>query len=315
MNQTIACIFPGQGSQQVGMLSELCAEFPVVKKIFGQASDILHYDLLALVQNGSAETLNQTEYAQPALLVAGFAVWQVWCSQNAPMPAYFAGHSLGEYTALLCADVFNFSDAVSIVAERGRLMQQAVPVGQGAMAAIIGLTSEQVTEICCEAAEQAALTPANFNAIGQVVISGETEAVQRAILLAKKAGAKIAKLIPVSVPSHSPLMKSAAEKLGFFLQNMPFRHPQVPVVNNVDVLCATDPQAIKDALIRQLYSPVRWVETIQCLQQKGVNCVYELGPGKVLTALIKRIDPNLQTHAVSQGADFVAIHPITENPL
>lgn len=294
----IACVFPGQGSQQIGMLAELAQQFPSVKQTFDKASEKLGYDLFELTQQGPEQQLNQTEYAQPALLVAGYAAWQVWCENNSTKPLLLAGHSLGEYTALVCAGAMDFLDAVMVVAERGRLMQQAVPMGKGAMAAIIGLTPEQVVDVCEQAAEGQILTPANFNAIGQTVISGETEAVSRAIEIAKQSGAKIAKLIPVSVPSHSPMMKSAAEKLAIALQKIALYEPKIPVVNNVDVIAAKEPDEMRSALVRQLYSPVRWVETIQYFAQHDIQRIYELGPGNVLAGLIKRIDRNIEICAI-----------------
>lgn len=291
----IAVVFPGQGSQSVGMLNKLAEKYPQIIHRFDQASEILNYDLWQLTQEGPDSTLNQTEYTQPALLVAGVAVWDIWQEQKKTSPSFLAGHSLGEYTALVCAKALAFEDGVRLVAERGRFMQEAVPEGEGAMAALIGLEPEQVRAICHEAAQQAVLSPANFNAIGQIVIAGESAAVERAILLAKEQGAKMAKRLPVSVPSHCALMASAAEKLAIFLDQTDFHPPEIPIVNNVDVTIYQNMDEIRDALIRQLYYPVRWVEIIQFFASQAVELIVECGPGKVLSGLNKRILSDVPT--------------------
>lgn len=285
----IALVFPGQGSQTVGMLVELAAEYPVVQKTFEEASSVLGYDLWQLCQQGPEDKLNQTEQAQPALLTAGVAVWRVWQQEHGITPAFCAGHSLGEYTALVCAGVLDFSVAVTLVTERGRIMQEAVPFGEGAMAAIVGLVEEQVLVICSEASQGEILQAANYNSPGQIVIAGTFAAIQRAISLAQAQKAKIAKMLPMSIPSHCSLMKDAALRLQEKLQPLAFAHPQIPVVNNVDVEVYSDPGQIKDALVRQLYNPVQWVNVVKFMQNQGVEGIFECGPGKVLNGLNKRI--------------------------
>jgi len=298
-NSHTAFLFPGQGSQSLGMLAEMAQHSPLIQKTYAQASEQLGYDLWQLTQEGPDALLNQTERTQPALLAGGVAMFRVWQAKGGELPAFMAGHSLGEYTALVCAGVLDYADAVSLVALRGRLMQEAVAEGEGAMAAIVGLTDEQVMEVCTQAAENNILSPANFNAIGQIVLAGETIAVERAIHISKQMGAKIAKFIPVSVPSHCALMKPAAEKLALHLQSIQMHPPQLPVVNNVDVACYDEPDQIRSALVRQLYSPVRWVETMQWLAQQGVQRFVECGPGKVLAGLNKRIVPELEMVSIS----------------
>lgn len=299
MSKKIAFVFPGQGSQSIGMLKELAEAFSLVKDTFTEASEVLGYDLWQLVQEGPAETLNQTAHTQPALLAASMAVWRVWQKQHGVQPALMAGHSLGEYSALVCAQSLNFSEVVKVVADRGHFMQDAVPEGKGAMAAIVGLDEKKVQEICESAAEKQVLSPANYNAIGQIVIAGEAAAVMRAIDLAKQAGAKMAKQIPVSVPSHCALMKPAADRLATRLQNIVYSTPKISVINNVDVVCATEPNIIKEALIKQLYNPVRWVETIQLIAKQGIELIIECGPGKVLAGLNKRIITDISTLSIN----------------
>lgn len=285
----LAVVFPGQGSQAVGMLSALAERFPLVRETFDEASSVLGYDLWDLTQNGPEAELNRTEKTQPAMLAAGVAVWRVWQSQAGAEPMMAAGHSLGEYTALVCAGALNFADAVSLVAERGRLMQSAVPEGYGAMAAILGLDDDVVATLCDEAAQGEVLSPVNFNSPGQVVIAGTAAAVDRAVELAKPKGAKRALRLAVSVPSHCALMKPAADQLATRLNTVGLSVPNIPVLHNVDVATHDDPALIRDALARQLYSPVRWVETIQALDAQAVDTVLECGPGKVLVGLNKRI--------------------------
>lgn len=284
-----AVLFPGQGSQSVGMLSALSEKFPAVKKIFSDASDILHYDLWDLVQQGPVEKLDQTEFTQPALLAADIAVWTCWRLHNEKNPQFLAGHSLGEYAALVCAESLCFQDAIALVALRGKFMQAAVPTGFGAMAAIIGLDDAVVVEICHQAATAGVVSPANYNSIGQIVIAGENAAVEAAIVLAKNAGAKIAKKIPVSVPSHCALMQSAADQMSEKLKSIEIKKPVIPVIQNADVMGYDAPEKIRDALVRQLISPVRWVETIQWMMDHHVKTFYECGPGAVLSGLNKRI--------------------------
>ena len=304
MTTKLAIVFPGQGSQSVGMLADLHAEFDIVKQTFAEASAALGYDLWALVANGPEADLNETHRTQPALLTASVAVWRLWQQQGGAQPAYFAGHSLGEYSALVCAGVLSLSDAVKLVEKRGNYMQLAVPAGVGAMSAIIGLDDAAIAKACAEAEQGEVVSPVNYNSPGQVVIAGHKAAVERAGELCKAAGAKRALPLPVSVPSHCALMRPAADKLANDLANLQFNNAVIPVVNNVDVATAADAVAVKDALVRQLYSPVRWTETIEWLAAQGVTDVLELGAGKVLSGLIKRINKELTTASVGDVASL-----------
>lgn len=288
-----AFVFPGQGSQSVGMLAEIAAEYSIVKQTFQEASDALAYDVWNLVSNGPEELLNQTDRTQPIMLTAGIAMWRVWQSVSDTKPEYFAGHSLGEYTALVAADAIDFSDAVKLVELRGQYMQQAVPAGEGAMAAILGLDDDVVREVCNEASAAGVVEAVNFNSPGQVVIAGSTEAVKKATDIASDKGAKRALILPVSVPSHCALMLPAAEQLANKLNEIDIRMPKTPVIHNASVTSAVDVDAIKSLLAQQLYSPVRWVETIQWLAAQHVDHIVECGPGKVLAGLTKRIDKSL----------------------
>jgi [acyl-carrier-protein] S-malonyltransferase len=299
-----AIAFPGQGSQSVGMLAELAAEYPVVKATFDEASQVLGYDLFQLVMDGPAEELNKTWRTQPALLTSSVALWRVWQSLNAPMPAVMAGHSLGEYSALVCSGALAFTDAVKLVELRGLAMQEAVPEGVGAMAAIIGLDNESIAANCEKAAQGQVVSPVNFNSPGQVVIAGHKEAVERANVLMKESGAKRALPLPVSVPSHCALMKPAAEKLAVALQSIEIKAPAIAVINNVDVSTETDAARIKDALVRQLFSPVRWTETIEAVANAGDEFEVEMGPGKVLSGLVKRIDKRVDGAAINDPASL-----------
>ena len=301
-----AFVFPGQGSQAVGMLAEMAAAWPVIEETFGEASAALGYDLWALTQQGPAEELNKTWQTQPALLAASVALYRVWQQQGGKAPALLAGHSLGEYSALVCAGVIGFADAVRLVELRGKFMQEAVPEGTGAMSAIIGLDDAAIAKACEESAEGQVVSPVNYNSPGQVVIAGHKEAVDRAGAACKAAGAKRALPLPVSVPSHCALMKPAAEKLAVELQKITFNAPTIPVVNNVDVKCETAPDAIRDALVRQLYSPVQWTKTVEFMAAEGVSHLYEVGPGKVLTGLTKRIVDTLTASALNEPAAMSA---------
>lgn len=301
-----AIVFPGQGSQAVGMLAELAEQFDVVKQTFAEASEVLGYDLWELVQNGPAELLNETHRTQPALLTSSVAIWRVWQEQGGAQPDVLAGHSLGEYSALVCAGVIDFKDAVKLVELRGQLMQEAVPAGTGAMSAIIGLENDAIAKACEDAAQGQVCSPVNFNSPGQVVIAGNKEAVERANVLCKEAGAKRALPLPVSVPSHCALMKPAAEKLAVALDEITFNAPSVPVINNADVATETDPAAIKQALVKQLYGPVRWTESVERMAAEGVESLLEFGPGKVLTGLTKRISRSLGGSAVNDPASLEA---------
>ena len=302
----IAFVFPGQGSQTVGMLTELAATYPLVEETFREASDALGYDLWQLVSQGPAEELNKTWQTQPALLAASVAIYRVWQQQGGEKPVLMAGHSLGEYSALVCAGVLNFADAVKLVELRGKLMQEAVPEGTGAMQAIIGLDDAAIRKACEESAQGQVVSPVNFNSPGQVVIAGNKEAVERAGAACKAAGAKRALPLPVSVPSHCALMKPAADKLAVALESITFNAPAVPVINNVDVKAETDAVAIRHALVRQLYSPVRWTESVEAMAAQGVTQLLEMGPGKVLTGLTKRIVDSLTAAAVNDTASLAA---------
>ncbi|MBR0573401.1 MULTISPECIES: ACP S-malonyltransferase [Pasteurellaceae] len=307
-----AMVFPGQGSQSIGMLSELATQFPIVEETFKEASQVLGYDLWDLVQNGSAEQLNETHRTQPALLTSSVAIYRVWQQQYPDLkPSVMAGHSLGEYSALVCAGVIPFKEAVKLVELRGQFMQQAVPTGTGAMYAIIGLDNETIIKACEQAQSQAnageVVSAVNFNSVGQVVIAGSKDAVEKAAELCKEAGAKRTLPLAVSVPSHCALMKPAADKLAEELVKIEFSAPQIPVINNVNVAVETNVASIRLALIEQLYSPVRWTETVEKMAEQGVETLYEIGAGKVLTGLTKRIVKTLNAQAVNDIASLEAV--------
>ena len=302
MNNT-AFVFPGQGSQSVGMMAGF-GDAPVIKATFVEASDLLRIDLWKMVLDGPAEDLAQTVNTQPLMLTAGIAVWRAWRSQGGAMPDYFAGHSLGEYSALVAAEAIEFSDAVPLVRFRAEAMQQAVPVGQGGIAAILGLDEDAVKAACAEAAQGEIVEPANYNSPGQLVISGSRAAVERAIEAAKARGAKRAMMLPMSVPAHSSLMRPAAERLRERIAAISVAAPKVPVIQNIDVASFNDPAAIKDALVRQLYGPVRWIETIKALADAGMKHVIECGPGRVLAGLNKRIDDRIQAASIHDQASL-----------
>lgn len=301
-----AMVFPGQGSQAVGMLAGLAVENPTIERTFREASDALGYDLWALVQNGPVEELNKTWQTQPALLAASVAIFRVWQEKGGSQPAMLAGHSLGEYSALVCAGVLDFADAIRLVELRGKLMQEAVPEGTGAMQAIIGLDDAAIAKACEESAQGQVVSPVNYNSPGQVVIAGNKEAVERAGAACKAAGAKRALPLPVSVPSHCALMKPAADKLAAALEALTFNPPVFPVVNNVDVRCETSPEAIRNALVRQLYNPVRWTGCVEFMAAQGITTLLEMGPGKVLTGLTKRIVDTLAAAPVNDPASLSA---------
>ncbi|BFI53348.1 MULTISPECIES: ACP S-malonyltransferase [Yersinia pseudotuberculosis complex] len=305
-----AMVFPGQGSQSLGMLADLAAQFPIVEATFSEASSVLGYDLWQLVQQGPAEELNKTWQTQPALLTASVAIWRIWQHQGGKLPSLMAGHSLGEYSALVCAGVLDFKQAVSLVELRGKLMQEAVPEGTGAMYAIIGLDNESIAKACEESAQDQVVSPVNFNSPGQVVIAGNKDAVERAGAACKAAGAKRALPLPVSVPSHCALMKPAADKLAVALEKIDFQEPLFPVVNNVDVKAEVSPAAIRSALVRQLYNPVRWTESVEFIAAEGVELLLEIGPGKVLTGLTKRIVDSLAAASVN---DVVTLNSALEH--
>ncbi|WP_448758077.1 ACP S-malonyltransferase [Aggregatibacter sp.] len=306
-----AMVFPGQGSQTVGMLAELAGDYSIVQETFKQASEVLGYDLWQLVQEGPAEELNKTWQTQPALLTASVAVYRVWQQKYPELkPEVMAGHSLGEYSALVCAGVLDFQDAVKLVELRGKLMQQAVPEGTGAMYAIIGLDNDAIINACKQAEQGEVVSAVNFNSPGQVVIAGAKAAVERAAALCKEAGAKRALPLAVSVPSHCTLMKPAADQLSVSLESITLKAPVVAVLNNVDVKAETDAVAIRNALVRQLYSPVRWTETVEKMAQNGVEVLVEVGPGKVLNGLTKRIVDSLQAVSVNDVKSLDSVEEV-----
>ena len=306
-----AMVFPGQGSQTVGMLAELAGDYPIVQETFKQASEVLGYDLWQLVQEGPAEELNKTWQTQPALLTASVAVYRVWQQKYPELkPEVMAGHSLGEYSALVCAGVLDFQDAVKLVELRGKLMQQAVPEGTGAMYAIIGLDNDAIINACKQAEQGEVVSAVNFNSPGQVVIAGAKAAVERAAALCKEAGAKRALPLAVSVPSHCALMKQAADQLSVSLESITLKEAGVSVLNNVDVKNEIEADAIRNALVRQLYSPVRWTETVEKMAQNGVEALVEVGPGKVLNGLTKRIVDSLQAVSVNDVKSLDSVEEV-----
>ena len=306
-----AMVFPGQGSQTVGMLAELAGDYPIVQETFKQASEVLGYDLWQLVQEGPAEELNKTWQTQPALLTASVAVYRVWQQKYPELrPEVMAGHSLGEYSALVCAGVLDFQDAVKLVELRGKLMQQAVPEGTGAMYAIIGLDNDAIINACKQAEQGEVVSAVNFNSPGQVVIAGAKAAVERAAALCKEAGAKRALPLAVSVPSHCALMKPAADQLSVSLESITLKEAGVSVLNNVDVKSEIEADAIRNALVRQLYSPVRWTETVEKMAQNGVEVLVEVGPGKVLNGLTKRIVDSLQAVSVNDVKSLDSVEEV-----
>ncbi len=305
-----AFVFPGQGSQSVGMMAAY-GESAVVRQAFAEASDALGQDLWQMVAEGPAELLAQTVNTQPLMLTAGIAVYREWVARGGAVPALVAGHSLGEYSALVAAGALGFAEAVKLVRLRAQAMQEAVPQGEGAMAALLGLDEAQAIEACAEAAQGDVVSAANLNSPGQIVIAGSKAAVERAIVTAKARGAKRAVLLPVSAPFHCALMKPAAERLEQALAGIEVRVPTIPVLNNVDVAVEDQPERIKDALVRQAYSPVRWIETVQAIAGRGVTHVFECGPGKVLAGMTKRIEASLQGGAIADVASLEDILKIT----
>jgi [acyl-carrier-protein] S-malonyltransferase len=306
MSASIAFVFPGQGSQSLGMLAEQAESQPVIAECFAEASEALGYDLWALTQQGPEELLNQTDKTQPAILAASIALWRLWLAEGGAEPAYVAGHSLGEYSALVAAGSLGFADALRLVELRGQLMQQAVPAGQGGMAAILGLEDADVMAACAEAAQGEVVSAVNFNAPGQVVIAGSAAAVERAIEACKTRGAKRAMALPVSVPSHCALMKPAAERFAVSLEASAWQAPAIPLVQNVSASIVADLTTLKSDLLAQLYSPVRWVESMVCLSAQGVTDLVECGPGKVLSGLNKRCVKGINTHSLETPDAFAA---------
>jgi len=306
MSASLAFVFPGQGSQSLGMLAELGAQQHVIIDTFAEASAALGYDLWALTQQGPEEQLNQTDKTQPVILAASVALWRLWQAEGGPRPAFVAGHSLGEYSALVAAGSLPFADAVKLVELRGQLMQQAVPAGQGGMAAILGLEDADVLAACAEAAQGEVVSAVNFNAPGQVVIAGSAAAVERAIEACKAKGAKRAMALPVSVPSHCDLMRPAAERFAASVEAIAWQAPQIPLVQNVSAAVVADLDTLKRDLLAQLYSPVRWVESMVALGDRGVTSLVECGPGKVLSGLNKRCVKGVSTYNLDTPEAFAA---------
>ncbi|WP_043310033.1 ACP S-malonyltransferase [Pseudomonas sp. ML96] len=306
MSASLAFVFPGQGSQSLGMLAEHGAQQSLIRDTFGEASDALGYDLWALTQEGPEQRLNETDKTQPAILTASIALWRLWLAEGGARPAFVAGHSLGEYSALVAAGAIGFADAVKLVERRGQLMQQAVPAGQGGMAAILGLEDADVLAACAEAAQGDVVSAVNFNAPGQVVIAGSAAAVERAIEACKARGAKRAMPLPVSVPSHCALMRPAAEKFADAVNALSWQVPQIALVQNVSAAVPADLETLKRDLLAQLYSPVRWVESVQFLAEQGITELVECGPGKVLAGLNKRCVKGINTHNLDTPDAFAA---------
>ena len=307
MTTSLAFVFPGQGSQFPGMLAELAAAHPVVGDAFAEASAGAGVDLWALSREGQEDTLNRTEFTQPALLAAGVACWRVWQQLGGPSPALLAGHSLGEYAALVAAGALSLHDGARLVRKRGQLMQDAAPAGTGAMAAVLGAEDATVIEACREASGEDVVVPANFNSPGQVVIGGHAAAVDRALALLAERGVRKAVKLAVSVPSHTPLMREAANRLSETMAALRWHEPKLPVVQNVDAEVHDGIQSIRDALVRQLYLPVQWTGCVQALAERGVTRIAECGPGKVLAGLGKRIDKNLDARPLGTPADFESV--------
>ncbi|MDR0233914.1 MAG: ACP S-malonyltransferase [Zoogloeaceae bacterium] len=308
---SFAFVFPGQGSQSVGMMSAYAAnekDAAVVRTVFSEASNALGEDLWQMVESGDGETLARTVNTQPVMLTAGVAVWRLWQAKGGKNPACLAGHSLGEYSALVAAGALSFADAVPLVRLRAAAMQEAVPLGAGSMAAVMGLEDEAIHAACAAASSETGgvAEAVNFNAVGQTVIAGSQDAVKRAMVLCKEKGAKRALALPVSAPFHSSLMRPAAEKLAVALEKVEFRPPQIPVINNVDVAVESAPEKIRDALVRQAYRPVRWVEIIRRMEREGVEQVVECGPGKVLAGLAKRCAEGVNGIALADAASVEA---------
>ncbi|OGT55629.1 MAG: [acyl-carrier-protein] S-malonyltransferase [Gammaproteobacteria bacterium RIFCSPHIGHO2_12_FULL_63_22] len=304
MTDNLAFVFPGQGSQSLGMLAELAAVHGAVRESFDEASEGCGLDLWTLSQQGPEEQLNQTEFTQPALLAADVAVWRAWLAAGGAQPAQLSGHSLGEYAALVAAGAISLGDAARLVRERGRLMQEAVPAGTGAMAAVLGADDDMVAGVCAQVSHATVVVPANFNSPGQIVIGGHADALERAMAeLASLGVRKIVKLA-VSVPSHTPLMRDAATRLGEVMAGLTWTHPDRRVVQNADARVEHDVDAICNALVRQLYLPVRWTQCVQALATGGATQVVECGPGKVLSGLVKRIDKSLDARAIGTPAEF-----------
>ncbi|MCT2530939.1 ACP S-malonyltransferase [SAR92 clade bacterium H921] len=304
MNNNLALVFPGQGSQKIGMLGDLAAQNSIVERTFAEASDVLGYDAWAMVQTGEQEAINLTERTQPILLTSSVAIWRLWQNKGGPMPAQMAGHSLGEWSALVCSEVLAFADAIKIVRARGAYMQDAVPVGVGAMAAILGVAYEVILDACDKVRQDEVVDAVNFNAPGQVVIAGSAAAVDRAIDVCKQAGAKRAMKLPVSAPFHTSLMQPAAENLTELVSSTDFSSPKIPILHNVHAKAETKPEAIKALMLEQIYKPVMWVDCIEGLRSNGAQIFVECGPGRVLNGLTKRIDRDLTSFSTDDVASL-----------
>ncbi len=304
IQSNLAFVFPGQGSQKVGMLAELAAANPSVEATFREASDALGYDAWQMIQQGQQEEINLTERTQPLLLASSLAIWRLWNEKGGPLPAQMAGHSLGEWSALVCANVLDFADAIKIVRARGAYMQKAVPVGVGAMAAILGLSDDIILDACNTARQDDIVDAVNFNAPGQVVIAGTAAAVDRAIRICKEAGAKRAMALPVSAPFHTRLMQPAAEQLTDLVMSTAFASPRVPVIHNLHGRPESNPETIKTLMLEQIYKPVMWVDCIQGLKATGAELFVECGPGRVLNGLTKRIDRDLTSFSTDDEASL-----------
>jgi [acyl-carrier-protein] S-malonyltransferase len=311
MKSDLAFVFPGQGSQKIGMLSELAEHHPVVQATFAEASEVLDYDLWALAQAGTQEQINLTERTQPLLLSASVAIWRLWRALGGPRPAQMAGHSLGEWSALVCAEVIDFADAVKVVRARGAAMQEAVPANVGAMAAVIGLDDEAIRQVCIASVGDGIVEAVNYNAPGQVVIAGTAEAVDRAVKACKVAGAKRALPLPVSAPFHTSLMRPAADAVAPLVEELSFSNPIVPIVHNVTACVEVDGEAIKELMLEQIYKPVPWVSCVLALKSAGITDVVECGPGRVLSGLIKRIAADLSCYTtdsvISMNESLVSV--------
>jgi [acyl-carrier-protein] S-malonyltransferase len=303
----IAFVFPGQGSQKIGMLADLANQYPVVASTFAEASQVLGYDLWALVQQGTQEDINLTERTQPLLLTASVAIWRVWLTHYGVLPSFMAGHSLGEWSALVCAGAVEFTAAVRLVQQRGKFMQEAVPAGQGAMAAIIGLDDALIIEACKNAEEGEVVSAVNFNSPGQVVIAGGVAAVDRASALCKAAGAKRALILPVSAPFHTSLMRPAADRLSTQIAATEFKAPTIPVIHNVTAQTENNPEKIKALMIEQIYSAVRWVDCVNSISKNGINTTVECGPGTILSGLNKRINSDLITLSMEKPDEVLSV--------
>ncbi|MBS0636173.1 MAG: ACP S-malonyltransferase [Verrucomicrobia bacterium] len=304
----LAMVFPGGGSQQIGMFSDMIGKYPTIKETFKEASEVAGYDMWELSLNGPKEKQDAIEYTLPLMLTANVALYRTWISLNGQKPEIMAGHSLGEYSALVSSEALQFKDAVALVALRGKLMQEAVPIGHGQMAAIIGLDDNSIYALCQEASQGEVISPANFNSIGQVVIAGTTNAINRAIAIAKAKKAKVATVLPVSIPSHCPLMKPASDEMAKALDKVSIQSPKIPVLHNFDVMSHNDPTEIRKVLVDQLTNPVRWVDTVNAMEKMDITDIIECGPGKALVGMVKWISRTIVSHSIYPLESMVDTH-------